>query len=245
LRPIAMMTPSTSTNQSAQHLRGLPRSKLLAMYAAAGEATACLAAMAERGINPTTEAINGASAVEEWAHFPPSDTVDPATYSRVYYHAHSADERVPGEHGHFHTFVHTADADGKIDARSPFAHLIGISTDASGSLIRLFTVNRWVTDETWFDAEAVCSLLDRFDLTSTESSNDLNRWVQAIMRMFRPQIEYLIRSRDPTVAAFRDAHPDEDVFENRALRVTSEMPVDFLAQIRAIELALAGDEPEV
>jgi len=239
-----MMSPGATSNTTpdSQSLRGLPRSELLAMYTAAGEATACLAAMAGRGINPTTEAINGAPAVEEWAHFPPSDTVDPTTYSRVYYHAHSADERVPGEHGHFHTFVHTVDADGKIDAHSPFAHLIGISTDAAGNLIRLFTVNRWVTDETWFDAEIVCSLLDRFHLTNTESSSDLNRWVQAIMRMFRPQIEHLIRSRDTAVAAFHAAHPDKDVLENRALRVPSEMPVDFLAQIRAIELALTGDE---
>ena len=228
--------------QSVQHLRGLPRSELLAMYAAAAEATASLAAMAERGTNPTTEAINGAAAVEEWAHFPSSDTVDPATHSRCYYHAHSADERVPNEHGHFHTFVHTAGADGKIDAHSPFAHLIGISTDASGGLFRLFTVNRWVTDETWFDGDVVCSLLDRFDLSNNDSSRDLNRWVQAIVRMFRPQIEELIRTRDDCVAAYRSAYPGEDVLENRALRVTSDMSVDFLEQIRAIELALADDK---
>jgi len=227
------------TQQGAQHLRGLPRPELLAMYAAAAEATACLAAMAGRGTNPATEAISGAAVVEEWAHFPHSDVVDPATHSRYYYHAHSADERVPGEHGHFHTFVRTMDSAGSADA---IAHLVGISTDASGGLMRLFTVNRWVTDETWSDADVVCSLLDRFDLTSIESSHDLNRWVQAIMRMFRPQIEHLIQTRDTTVAAFRDAHPDEDVLENRALRVTSEMPVDFLAQIRAIELALASGD---
>jgi hypothetical protein len=224
---------------SAQHLRGLPRSELLAMYAAAAEATACLTTMAERGTNPATEAIDGAAVVEEWAHFPHSDVVDPATQSRYYYHSHSADERVPGEHGHFHTFVRTADSAGSADA---IAHLVGISTDASGGLMRLFTVNRWVTDETWFDADAVCSLLARFDLNSTESSQDLNRWVQAIMRMFRPQIEHLIRARDASVAAFRDTHPGEDVLENRALRVTSDMSVDFLEQIRAIEFALTGDE---
>jgi len=227
------------TQQGAQRLRELPRSGLRAMYAAAAEAIASLTAMAERGTNPTTEAINGAAVVEEWAHFPHSDVVDPATHSRYYYHAHSADERVPGEHGHFHTFVRTANSAGSADA---FAHLIGISTDASGGVFRLFTVNRWVTDETWFDAEVVCRLLDRFDLTNTDSSPDLNRWVQAIVRMFRPQIEDLIRARDVSVAAFREAHPGEDVLEDRDLRVTSDMSVDFLEQIRAIELALSGDE---
>ena len=39
--------------------------------------------------------------------------------------------------------------------------------------------------------------------------------------------------------AGRSAHPDRDVFEDRELQVTSEMTVDFLAHIRAIEAALA------
>ena len=42
----------------------------------------------------------------------------------------------------------------------------------------------------------------------------------------------------PRLAQYRAAHPAGDVLEDRALQVTSETPVDFLAQIAAIEAAL-------
>ena len=113
-----------------------------------------------------------------------------------------------------------------------------VSTDASGRLIRLFTTNRWVTDETWSDAGTVIGMLDRFDVTADKPSPELNRWVSATLRMFRPQIVDLIEARDARIAQFKAAHPDSDVYEDRALQVTSEIPVDFLAQIRAIETAL-------
>jgi len=102
----------------------------------------------------------------------------------------------------------------------------------------LFTTNRWVTGEAWYDADAVIGMLVRFDMTVERSSPELNRWMTAVIRMFRPQIEDLIRARDARVAQFQAAHPGSDVFEDRALQATSEMPVDFLAQIRAIEAAL-------
>ncbi len=59
-------------------------------------------------------------------------------------------------------------------------HLIGISTDASGKLIRLFTTNRWVTDEVWYGADAVIDMLDWFDMTCDTPSRELNRWIGGV-----------------------------------------------------------------
>jgi hypothetical protein len=234
-----------------QRLSRLPRKDLLAMYEAAAEATECATALAARGTNPVTEALNGADAVEEWMHFPPGDVIDPATHSQYYYHAHAAEERVGGEHGHFHTFVRPKQiapqlqpaamthADAARDEKSWITHLVGISTDASGRVIRLFSTNRWVTGETWYDADAVTELAGHFDIKVDRPSYDLNRWVSAVLRMFAPQIADLVRARDAKIADFKAAHPNSDVFEDRALQVTSEIPVDFLSQIRAIETVLA------
>jgi hypothetical protein len=234
-----------------ERLRRLPRDDLHTMYEAAAEATDCAAALAARGTNPVTEALDGATVVEEWMHFPPGDVVDPATHSQYYYHAHAAEERVTGEHGHFHTFVRPkqiapqlqpaalTDEDVAGEQAKWITHLVGISTDASGRVIRLFTTNRWVTGEVWYDAEAVTALADRFDITVDQLSHDLNRWVSAVLRMFRPQIADLVCARDVKVAEFKAAHPESDVFEDRRLQVVSELPVDFLSQIRAIETVLA------
>ena len=222
-------------------LKRLPRAELSAMYEAAVEATDCIRAMADNSTNPVTQVLAGAGIVEEWTHFPQGDAFDPQTNSQYYYHAHAAHERIANEHGHFHTFMRPKRLFPEIgpaalpdrarpeDEANWIAHLVGISTDASGRVIRLFTTNRWVTGEVWYDGEDVIRMLDRFEITVDQPSHDLNRWVTAIVQMFRPQIIDLIRARDLKVAQYQAAHPECAVFEDRALQVTSEMPVDFLA----------------
>lgn len=233
-----------------ERLRQLGRDELLAMYAAAADVTEALASLAAAGRNPVTEVLGGADVVEEWSHFPPGDVVDAVTQSQYYYHAHAAEERVANEHGHFHTFVRPQKIDptlspaalsGNADRDDPASwmmHLVGISTDASGRLIRLFTTNRWVTNEAWYGATDVIGMIDCFEMTGDTPSPALNRWVTGVTGMFRPQIAELVRARDQAVARHRAAHPGRDVYEDRDLQVTSEMPIDFLAQVRAIEAAL-------
>ena len=248
----ALVESTLDRDKLVDRLRALPRAELDAMYDAAAEATGCIRALADNGTNPVTEVLGGAGIVEEWAHFPPGDVVDAQTHSQYYYHAHAAHERVANEHGHFHTFVRPKSllpslepAAGAERARADdpaawVAHLVGISTDASGRPIRLFTTNRWVTDEVWYRGDDVIGMLDCFDVAIDKPSPELNRWVTAMVQMFRPQIVDLIRVRDSKVAEYRAAHPERDVFEDRELQIVSEMPVDFLAQIMAIETALAG-----
>jgi len=245
--------PGPSASAEEQHLlevlRPMPRAELLGLYDAALEAIESVAALADAGKNPVTEVLGGTDVVEEWAHFPPGDVVDPTTHSQFYYHAHAAEERVAGEHGHFHTFVRPRALFPELQPPStaetsqdgePFTHLIGISTDASGQLIRLFTTNRWVTGEQWHSADDVIGMLDRFDIAIEQPAPGLNRWVSAVVRLFRPQIVDLIRARDEAIAHWRATHPDRDVFEDRELQVTSEIPIDLLAQVRAIEAAVTG-----
>jgi hypothetical protein len=237
-------------NRLIDRLRHLPRDELLAMYYAAADATECNAALAHRGTNAVTEVLDGAAVMEEWMHFPRGDVIDPNTHSQYYYHVHAAEERVDGEHGHFQIFARPkkllpellpAAIPGGENPQCEAAwitHLVGISTDASGHPIRLFTTNRWVTGEVWYDADAVIRLLDRFAVTGDKPSLDLNRWITAVVRMFRPQIVDLVRARDLRIAKFKVAHSGRDVFEDRELQVTSEMRIDFFNQIRAIETAL-------
>jgi hypothetical protein len=245
------MPAAAATDEAlVARLRRLPRVELTHMYEAAAEAVASARTLADEGANPVTAVLRGASIVEEWAHFPAGDVIDPKTHGQFYYHAHAADERAAGEHGHFHIFVRpkaiapgaqpVATPDSTADEATWITHLVGISVDASGGLIRLFTTNRWVTGEVWYDAEAVIGMLDRFDMTGDAPSRALNRWISAIVHMFRPQIADLLHARDARVAAFQATHADSDVLEDRALQITSEMPADFLAQIRAIEAALDG-----
>ena len=112
--------------------------------------------------------------------------------------------------------------------------------DRGGWPLGLFTTNRWVTAETWYAAHDVAALLDRFDLKLNKPGWPVNRWLTAMLRLFRPQIEDLLQQRDERVRAWQREHPEvENVYEDRRLEVTSQMPISVEAQVEALEKALA------
>ena len=111
---------------------------------------------------------------------------------------------------------------------------MGIGIGANGVPIGLFTVNRWVTGETWFQASDIVALLDRYQIDKTEPSWPLNLWLTNMLILFRPTIEALIHERDQAILQWQRDHPEvENVYEDRNLEVTS---------YRAINLAQYVDE---
>ncbi|GBD41698.1 hypothetical protein HRbin39_01082 [bacterium HR39] len=78
-------------------------------------------------------------------------------------------------------------------------------------------------------------MLDRFEIDHAWPSWPTNRWLGAMVRLFRPQIARLLIERDRAVEAWQRRHPDRDVYEDRELEVTSILPVSIDDQIRRIE----------
>ena len=102
----------------------------------------------------------------------------------------------------------------------------------AGEPIRLFTTNRWVTGETWYSGADIIAMLDRFAIDLARPSWLLNRWIGAIVRLFRPQIIELIRSRDQAIMSWRRRHRGKvHVFEDRRLEVASSQDIDLEEQL--------------
>jgi hypothetical protein len=112
--------------------------------------------------------------------------------------------------------------------------------DGWGFPIGLFCTNRWVTAETWYPAEQMIAMLDRFAIDHAFPNWAVNRWLTAMLRLYRPQVELLIRQRDEVVAAWQDRQPGADVFEDRKLEITGYLPIDVEALTLALEAA-AGE----
>ena len=227
-----------------------PLRELLAMHEAASVAVRAMRDLVRRGASVLTEAIAPrasapAPACVEWRHYPDGDIFDPRGGGLAYFHAHEAAERVPGELGHFHLFASPHRA--PVGERRRFVHLVGLSVDAHGQPMRLFTTNRWVTGEAWREAPAVLRLADRFELDLPRPSRPLNRWLGAMPRLFRPQLERLLAERDQRIAArVREIDPSggsaaiRQVLEDRTLHVVSECAVSLPGQVAALETALSS-----
>lgn len=229
------------------------------MCAAAAELAQVHAAFADN----FSSLAPGAGCWVEWQHYPLGDVYDPRSHSQYFYHIHPPGQRTPGEHGHFHTFLRAAGMPPGVAplmlpetavaemAREPQAapitrgsrdevsHLVGITLNARREPIRLFTTNRWVTGESWYRAEDVVSMLGCFTLDGADGPTLLNRWLAAVLGLFRPQIAALLRLRDETVMGWRRRRRS-NVFEDARLEETSHLDIDVSVQLELLRRLRAG-----
>jgi hypothetical protein len=238
--------------------------EVAAMQAAAAVVAACHHALAARGGGILAEIGAEEGSLVDWQRYPGGEVYDPQTHVQYFYHAHPAVDRAVREHGHFHTFLRAegmplgvaplvlpeiAVADAarptpqaaplKHGARDEVSHLIAIALDSRGEPMRLFTTNRWVTGETWYRAEDVIRMLDRFTFGEIGGPTVLNRWIGAMLALFRPQIVALLRQRDETVTAWRWRRRT-NVFEDIRLEITSSVEIDLGAQFAFLDRVGTG-----
>lgn len=141
---------------------------------ALAEKSFCEAVLSKGGLTVLSETLRGADAIDAWSHYPPGDVFDPASNAQWYYHCHPAEDG-SAEHGHFHCFMRPDGPAG------PIHHLAALGVDATGRLLRIFTVNQWVVGDDWADAETTITALARFDMQMPLPSYLVNRWLTAVL----------------------------------------------------------------
>jgi len=204
--------------------------------------------------------------IVDWRHYPEGEVYDPASHAQYFYHRHPAPARKrpaqPAEHGHFHLFLRgegmpagitpllmpelaVANAPAprqsaplKLGRSDEVCHLVALAVDGKGEPLRLFTTNRWVTGETWYRADDVIRMLDRFRVRGERPSALLNRWIGALVRLFQPEIATLLRDRDQAILEQRWRWRG-NVLEDPRLEITSSLDIDLDARLAAIDASAA------
>ncbi len=174
--------------------------------------------------------------IRYWQHYPIHDVKDPKNFTQYYFHAHkSTDPDRVKEHGHFHIFFMTDIIDNKNQyivasdkylasegSKDKLTHLIAISVDQFGRPLALFTVNYWVTNGLWYPAEVLIPLLDKFVIqTDHQALETTNKWITAMIALFKPQIIELLYKRDTIIDAEKDSADDKTVYFDKNLEITS------------------------
>ena len=82
-------------------------------------------------------------------------------------------------------------------------------------------------------------MLDRFEIAEQQPAGVVNRWISAMVQLFRPQISSLLHTRDQNVMSWRRRHRTQ-VFEDPLLEVTSSLDIDLDAQLAFLERVRCG-----
>lgn len=223
----------------------IPTERLKKMKAAGDVVEECHRVLAKAGEHIVSDVLKTSGPFYQMNHYPEGDVYDQETHGQYYYHAHRG-----GEHGHFHLFLRpkgmpvgmqakrVADYVEPAGPNDALSHLIAISMDEAGIAQSLFTTNRWVTAEYWYEPQDVIAMLDCFEIDHAIPSWPANQWIGAMVQLFYPQICELIRLRDVVLNDWAAVHPDINVYEDRDMEIPSETPCNHTSQIAAIQTEL-------
>jgi len=177
-------------------------------------------------------------------HYPKGDRIDHETGAQYFYHCHR-ENYDRAEHGHFHCFLRYPkipehikptpfhDWDKYID--NPMTHLVAIGMNQLGKPIRLFTVNRWVSSEIWYDSKHTRFILNRFNMSLTDDPywQILDQWVEAMLHLFSPQIQWLHQMRDQFLNHYQSKQTHQPhLFDNEKIEELSDIEIDLTTQIK-------------
>jgi len=162
----------------------------------------------------------------EYQHYPRDRVIDAASAGQYFFHAHR-----DGEVGHFHVFMGRrgmpAGVRPLVRGQKTRAHLVAIAVDAHGLPTHLFAPNRWATEETFYAADDVCRMIDAFAMDATRYEAD--RWLAAMLRLYRPQIAELLATRDRKLARLGDG-----ATERRDVEIVCTRRIDVVRRIAAL-----------
>jgi hypothetical protein len=181
-----------------------------------------------------------------WTHYPKRDARDKDCKARWYYHVHATGSRDEGEHGHFHLFLHRSQLpDGlepkvwppqREEAKAHVSHIIGLSIDTVGIPRAWFAVNRYVTNEFLYPAEVMIDHLPDYRVDDPKTDPLVNRFVTAMVALYRDEIAELLRERDARHAELV-AEMGDTAFERASgAEVLAQIPIDLDAKIGSMEL---------
>lgn len=180
-------------------------------------------------------------------HYPKGDRIDKKTGAQYFYHCHR-ENFDQFEHGHFHCFMRypqipkrikptpLKDWDKYID--NPMTHLVAISMSQFGDPIRLFTVNRWISSEIWYDSKHIHRNLSLFKMSLMDNPywQVLDHWIESILNLFSPQIIWLHQQRDQRIeqlqTKWKASNEATSVYEDPNIEELSSIWIDMKTQIQ-------------
>lgn len=184
-----------------------------------------------------------------WTHYPEGDARDKHCKARWYYHVHAPGSREEDEHGHFHLFLHrdqlpkgepvkVLPLKGE-EAKAHVTHLVALSIDTSGIPRSWFTTNRYVTDEFLFSADVMIQHLPEYNVDHTKQDDLVNRFVTAMVALYRDEITELLQQRDARQAELFAEHGDAGYEKESGEEVLSYIPIDLDAKLGSIDFEAA------
>ena len=194
---------------------------------AAAVFAASLVKLAEMQSNAVLQVIDATKPLEENKKYPPGFLQFSLQGLRAYYHCHPASRkgvhRFPAEHGHFHIFIRIAD--------ERWLHLVALSMDSMGQPLGWFTVNLWVSGESWLAADELVKKFNQLPLQPADSKLSLvEQWLLSLLLLEKQTVISLIKERDRILEEKKQSLGG-DIQQDRSVYLLSQVAIDNVLEL--------------
>ena len=187
----------------------------------------CLLEMAKSETNPVLQVINPNKPLKENIKYPADLLQFNHLGWRAYYHCHPAsrmgNHRFKGEHGHFHLFVRTS-TESELSEET-WSHVAALAMDNMGQPLGWFTVNHWVTGETWEPAASLVHYLNNIPFDKPMSL--VESWLLSILVVSKDEVCTILNKRDQIIKEKQLDIGSEDIKQDKTVYLLSEAPVNI------------------
>ena len=191
--------------------------------------------MAEAETNPVLQVIPENLVIEENKKYPAGLLQFNHLGWRAYYHCHPAsragNHRFNGEHGHFHIFVRIKEK----PESEQWSHLVALAMDHMGQPLGWFTVNHWVTGETWQDSDILSRHLESIPYEQLEhlksnktKINIVERWLLSLLAVSRDKVKNVLFERDIILKQKQLNQTELDIKQDKGIYLLSEIPINLM-----------------
>jgi hypothetical protein len=143
---------------------------------------------------------------------------------QAYYHCHTSATRPKAEHGHFHIFLNINE--------TQWSHLAGLSMDNMGQPLQWFTVNHWVTGESWVNSMEMDNYLTKLLSKELSTVETVEKWILAMLGFYAPTLREILKERDGQIEALSQDIETTSVFNDRNIYLLSQQEIDLLKDLQ-------------
>lgn len=150
---------------------------------------------------------------------------------RAFYHCHTSESRPDTEHGHFHIFLKTN--------MDQWSHLAGLSMDNLGQPLQWFTVNHWVTGETWIKAHQLENKLEALLANAGQLSKNnielelVEEWLLAMLGFYKKPLKEILIKRDQQISTYTQDQEKNKILQDRRIYLLSQQDINLLSDLES------------
>lgn len=105
--------------------------------------------------------------------------------------------------------------------------------DNLGQPLQWFTVNHWVTGETWNNTRQLENTLDALLEKNPKGLKLIEKWLLAMLEFYKQSLKEILTERDQEIKTFSQDQKNDIALQDRSIYLLSQQDINLLSDLES------------